>query len=285
MKVEHVGEARWLASLMDASVAFDVDRHWFGQAVRRDGWSCRDRAVPWHVIYVAIAGRSVGQAGETDITLEPGMVLWLPPQCMHSMRWTPTFHYAELWVTLRRRARQLSPWPEPRRWGVGVNIQPWIDRAADELHSVQPRGEVWLRAIVAAMAVKLFSATMLGQAPHVGLTALQRANLHQYVQAHIGDGLTAADLAAHIGLERDYFARLFRRSFGCPPRTWLLRERVRNAAHLLVESDLPVYAIADAMGYADVAQFSRQFKRVTGRSPRTFRREAPAHAATDRTHH
>ncbi|MDP2227008.1 MAG: AraC family transcriptional regulator ligand-binding domain-containing protein [Moraxellaceae bacterium] len=50
----------------------------------------------------------------------------------------------------------------------------------------------------------------------------------------------------------------------------VLRER---ATRLLVETDLPVSEIAFRVGYNDVSNFARAFKRWTGQTPRDYRRE------------
>ena len=49
--------------------------------------------------------------------------------------------------------------------------------------------------------------------------------------------------------------------------------RMQLASRLLVEGG-QVAAVADAVGYESEAAFSRTFKKVVGRAPATWRREA-----------
>lgn len=84
--------------------------------------------------------------------------------------------------------------------------------------------------------------------------------------------LRGADLARAAGLAPAYFARRFAATVGCAPREWLVAERMRRAATLLLEHDVPIGAIADQLGYGDLFLFSRQFRRAFGVSPRGWRR-------------
>ena len=51
------------------------------------------------------------------------------------------------------------------------------------------------------------------------------------------------------------------------------RLRYQQAIHWLVNSDLKIIEIAAELGYQDAAHFTRAFKRWTGVSPQTFRRD------------
>ena len=46
-----------------------------------------------------------------------------------------------------------------------------------------------------------------------------------------------------------------------------------EACRILCETDVPLTAIAAALGYSEVSAFSRAFRRLTGRSPSSFRTE------------
>ncbi|MNE81766.1 HTH-type transcriptional regulator AppY [compost metagenome] len=49
--------------------------------------------------------------------------------------------------------------------------------------------------------------------------------------------------------------------------------RYRHATSLLSRTDYSLEQIADELGYSDVANFSRDFKRWSGRSPSNWRKD------------
>ncbi len=73
-----------------------------------------------------------------------------------------------------------------------------------------------------------------------------------------------------------HFARTFRAAFGEPPHRYLRRRRVERAMFLLRGTSRSVTDIGIEVGYASTGTFSRTFRDIVGRSPRTYREEAVA---------
>ncbi len=81
------------------------------------------------------------------------------------------------------------------------------------------------------------------------------------------------ELAAEAGMSEPYFCEMFRKQAGCPPKQFVIRQRLQMASALMHESGLTVAQIAARVGYEDPYYFSRLFRYHTGRSPRDYRRE------------
>ena len=75
--------------------------------------------------------------------------------------------------------------------------------------------------------------------------------------------------ARDLSLSLRQLERLCQRDLGCAPREWFQRGRMAAAARLLAASQ-SVKVVAMQLGYTQPANFSRDFKRHFGRTPRTF---------------
>ncbi|MFJ1601255.1 helix-turn-helix domain-containing protein [Streptomyces sp. NPDC088261] len=76
-----------------------------------------------------------------------------------------------------------------------------------------------------------------------------------------------------------HFARTFRATFGETPHRYLQRRRVERAMFLLRDTDRSVTDICFQVGFSSPGTFSRTFRDIVGRPPRTYRKEARDAAA------
>lgn len=81
---------------------------------------------------------------------------------------------------------------------------------------------------------------------------------------------TLESLAAKVGLSPFHFLRIFRGVLGVTPHQYLVHTRLRQAARLL-STDAPITRIAYDVGFGDLSNFVRTFRRAAGVSPRAFR--------------
>ena len=94
----------------------------------------------------------------------------------------------------------------------------------------------------------------------------------EYVNAHLDEALSLADLAAVAGLSRMHFAGQFRAATGYRPHDYLLYQRIESAKSMLSGTDVPLAEVALSVGFQAQAHFSTVFKRLTGQSPARWRR-------------
>jgi AraC-like DNA-binding protein len=89
--------------------------------------------------------------------------------------------------------------------------------------------------------------------------------------------LRVEDVADAAGLDVRALQRSFRRHVGVSPKWVIQRYRLHEAAEQLrTEPSMSLAILAASLGYADQAHFSRDFRRMVGRTPRGFaQRTAP----------
>jgi AraC family transcriptional regulator of arabinose operon len=83
---------------------------------------------------------------------------------------------------------------------------------------------------------------------------------------------TVTELASRVALSRSQFTRRFLAHTGLSPARYLINARLDRARQLLTETNMSVTQVAVTLGYTDVAYFSRQYRRHTGRTPGHARR-------------
>jgi AraC-like DNA-binding protein len=81
--------------------------------------------------------------------------------------------------------------------------------------------------------------------------------------------ITVAQIAQNIGLDRRYLVRIFRANMGMSVQEYLIRVRMEHAKKLLSEGR-SVGEAAVFVGYNDVFNFSKMFKKYTGQSPKMY---------------
>ncbi len=91
------------------------------------------------------------------------------------------------------------------------------------------------------------------------------------LHAKPSDAWTLESLSEASGASRSTLSERFAQIVGQPPMHYLAGWRMQLATRLLAEHSMKVRAIADAVGYASEAAFSRAFKKHTGLSPQAWR--------------
>lgn len=87
----------------------------------------------------------------------------------------------------------------------------------------------------------------------------------------LGKTVTNAEMARTAGMSARAFERSFQREYGLPPQQYLKRLRIQTACRLLVETRESISHIGLRCGFADQSHLTREFRRVTGVTPATYR--------------
>lgn len=106
-----------------------------------------------------------------------------------------------------------------------------------------------------------------GLAPHI----LQRVD--DYIEAYLATPIHLNDLASLANMSEYHFHRMFRLVRGCPPHSWITRQRVCRAREYL-RSEAPIADIAVHCGFSSQSHLTRVFRAQTGRTPAQFRKLA-----------
>lgn len=99
-----------------------------------------------------------------------------------------------------------------------------------------------------------------------------RAAIH-YIRHFACQGITAEDVAKHVGVSRHVLERKFRHLLGRSAHAEIRQIQIARIKQLLVETDMPLKNIADLVGIPHTEYVNVMFSRHVGVTPGTYRRE------------
>ena len=95
----------------------------------------------------------------------------------------------------------------------------------------------------------------------------------RFMQAHFAEPIQIMDVALAVGMSHTKFYQVFQDDIGHAPNAVLTDIRLNHAKRLLVETALPLEAIADECGFGDRVNLHRNFRRHLNTTPNVYRKQ------------
>jgi len=105
-----------------------------------------------------------------------------------------------------------------------------------------------------------------------GATRIDRALDH--IRDNYAEALSLAKVAAVVGMRGNAFSHGFRRATGQSFTDFVVGLRVDSACRLLVSTQQHVSSICYEVGFNNISNFNRHFRRIRGVTPGEFRAAA-----------
>lgn len=93
----------------------------------------------------------------------------------------------------------------------------------------------------------------------------------EYMRSHCAEHISLADVADHVYVSQWHLSKLINRHTGQSFFDLIGGMRIDRAKMLLADPAMRVHAVAEEVGYNDVAHFSKSFKRIVGKTPGEYR--------------
>ncbi|GEM_PF-4123261 len=227
----------------------------------------QNRKERWHILVLVISGSLPGHIAGEELSLEADQMMWIPPQVVNGFTWTPDLSYQACWF-------RLDPEPDlalaPRILKQAGSCRPVLEQISMELATPDSYSTECLGALFIELLCNM--GRCREQVPQKSvLSSIQCQHLEYWFQQHLQEAVTPTMLGRQLGLGPDWFARIFKRTYGLSPRSWMLRMRMVTAAEFLRNPELNISQAAEAVGVASPSLFHRQFKQVHGLAPTHWR--------------
>jgi AraC family transcriptional regulator len=168
---------------------------------------------------------------------------------------------------------------------TGAEAKPWRSRALPPLPQLMVIGELAQAAAAGSSDIGLDEVGLLlldrylevasgveRRAANTTARARRRAvKTALWIDANAHQPISLACCAREAGLSPLHLLRLFANVLGVTPHQYLVRARLRHAARLLADDACSITDVALEVGFADLSNFVRTFRRAAGVSPRSFR--------------
>ncbi len=95
----------------------------------------------------------------------------------------------------------------------------------------------------------------------------------EYLTEHSGDKFSLREIADDLHVNGSYLLRVYKAHTGHTLLWYHTCIRCEKAKYMLMESDLNISEIGEAVGFVSSAHFSHVFKKITGMTPSAYRLE------------
>jgi AraC family transcriptional regulator, transcriptional activator of pobA len=240
-------------------------------------------------------GRVTVRMDEEERVLRAPALVWVPALAVHGFRFAPeteglvvTLDQSRLRDLLDHLPELLDSLSEPRLVALdrGATVTRTLFAVGHGLREDYASAGAWRApaldhavALLATQAARFGAAGGAHHAHHALAASEGRALQHltryrDQVERHYRRQPAVAELAEPLGITPTQLNRLCRRHLQCSALAVLHQRVLLEAKRELGYTTLMVRQIADGLGFADPAYFTRFFLRHTGRSPSAWREES-----------
>ena len=207
----------------------------------------------YYLVHFCLAGRGVleDKYGRHEISAGELFVIRPGEVTLYSADRLDPWEY--IWIAFKGRRAEMFD------FGASVIAYPedTVERLCELIDSEMRSAYAYL-GIIYELIHRLF--------PDIEEAPDRLAMIKRYIKYNYMKPITIAELSSAFGLERSYMFRIFKRRYGVGVKEFITKTRMEKATAFLKEG----YSVSETshmVGYADVFNFSKAYKRYFGISP------------------
>jgi len=231
------------------------------------------------LLMYTVSGEGIVEYEGKEYTLEPGQLMVLDCRELHYYA-TKVERWHFLWIHFLGQCafdyeRYLNAdGSRPLFVGNRVPIQSYYEKIVAQIVNNTPQSEFKISVLLHRMLTDLielrqrevFSSKYSG---HQNVLEESIAFLGQHFQQDI----SVEQLARNCHLSKYYYIKMFKAYTGQTPYEYLIDIRLQRAQSLLLQTELPVEAVAVQTGFSESKNFIACFKKKLGITPLQFRKQ------------
>ncbi len=234
------------------------------------GWRGKDPSVPFSCLYLMKSGECWVNTPHQSVTLRGGYGYLIPAgtSLEYGCRVPAEKLYFHLYMTKPDGYDLVQGWNRV----VDTPLEEgWLDRMIAHYN-----GDTWMDVIAIKEGVMEVLGRLLLQFPEQNTPipryspAVEQAM--RYVQDNLSIQLSVGEVAAGLAMSPSTLTKRFRRETGKTLRQYVEELVFAAVQKRLIETDWPLSAISEQMGFCDQFYFSRRFRARYGMSPLSYRK-------------
>ena len=271
-KIVKLSEKAYIERLFDLNTEIVIVPEHSGFMTYPRKWESKQKNHCCHLLYLILEGHGQVHYRQKSYQLNPGGLFWFPPGIERTIVMAKNSRKCYLNFQLRYKNQNMAPrkplFVLPNAWSLEALLKKIvISHFSQGLYR-----SLVIRAEMAALLLQIIKESKNhGDEPQ--FSSQTQSKIFELSEKNMHKRLSPPIIARFLDLSPDYFARKFKKTYGMSCRSWLLQRRMQKAGQILLETLNTISQVADRLGYTDIYLFSRQFKKVTGVSPREFRRK------------
>ena len=212
--------------------------------------------------------------------VRPGQVIRIPPGLGYTTGLAAEPRGALLWLIARvteaadptARALRLLASPSGELVAGGEQVLAPLQQALAQAAGARDWIGDALVSHAVATGVLAAARAFSSESPAPSWPHQRVARVLAWIEEHVDEPITAAELASVAGLSSTQFYAAFRAATGTSPKDYLLRRKVELARDWLRrDPEVTVTTVAQALGFSTPQRFATVFRRYHGTSPSACR--------------
>ena len=145
-----------------------------------------------------------------------------------------------------------------------------------EASAREPVGRMYAESLAQTLILHLLKnytvkGSLSDTAASGGLPGFKLRRAKEFINEHLEEDISLAEVAEAVGFSQFHFARAFRKSTGLTPQQYLTQQRINRAKELLTKGDLPLVEVSIQAGFKNQSHFTTLFRKFTALTPKAFR--------------
>ncbi|UVI32706.1 helix-turn-helix domain-containing protein [Paenibacillus spongiae] len=240
---------------------------------RMEHWQVSSRMTEDPILALVTGGSLTYELDSTSVDLTKGDVLLIFPGTVRAGYHDPAVLHQKYAAIFQLPESYEAPFI-PIMEGAGYRLfRPkgfeYLRQRFSSLYRMWLSPSAFREMICAGILMELLGMLMqeLEQRDVPAHKAAMARTIEHYIVRHYKEEIRIQDLAQLVNRTPNYVTTIFKETMGQTPIEFMHHIRITTARDLLLQTNMTITEVSDALGFCDPPYFNRVFKKIAGHAP------------------